>query len=154
MSGKYINYTVGLGFEDLRVGMKIEGHPVTVTESHIVTFAGLSGDYNPLHVDEEFARKTVFGTRIAHGLLVMSIASGSLGMVFAGTAVALVGFKGRFIKPVRIGDTIRPVAEVISLEEKPEYNGGIVKLKLSVINQKGETVAEGEATLIVTKSSR
>lgn len=152
MTGKYVNYTVGLGFEDLKVGMRIEGHPVTVTESHIVTFAGLSGDYNPLHVDEEFARKTIFGTRIAHGLLVMSIASGSLGMAFAGTAVALVSFKGRFVKPVKIGDTIRPVAEIVKLEEKPEYNGGIVTLKLSVVNQKGETVAEGEATLIVTKS--
>jgi len=151
---KYINYTVGLGFEDLRVGMKIEGHPVTVTEAHIALFAGLSGDFNPLHVDEEFARKTIFGGRIAHGLLVMTMASGALGMAFAGTAVAFTSFQGRFLRPVRIGDTIRPIAEVLDLEEKPEYNGGIVTLKISVVNQKGETVAEGEARLIVSKTSR
>jgi len=131
--------------------MTIEGTPVTVTEAHITLFAGLSGDYNPLHVDEEYAKKTIFGSRIAHGLLVMSLASGPLGMVFAGKAVALVELKARFLKPVRIGDTIRSVARVEELIDDVRYNGGRVKLAISVVNQKGEVVASGEAILIVSR---
>jgi len=131
--------------------MTIEGTPVTVTEAHITLFAGLSGDYNPLHVDEEYAKKTIFGSRIAHGLLVMSLASGPLGMVFAGKAVALVEFKARFLKPVRIGDTIRSIARVEELTDDVRYNGGRVKLAISVVNQKGEVVASGEAILIVSR---
>jgi len=121
-----------------------------VTDAHIAAFAGLSGDFNPLHVDEEYAKGTIFKGRIAHGLLVMSLISGSLGMTFAGTAVAFTEFRARFLKPVRPGDTIRPVAEVIGLKDEPKYNGGRVRLKINVVNQRDEVVAEGEAELIVT----
>ncbi len=146
-----VGYRVGLGYSDLEEGMTIEGTSITVTESHIVLFAGLSGDYNPLHVDEEYARKTIFGSRIAHGLLVMSLASGPLGMAFAGKAVALVEFKARFLKPARIGDTIKPIAKIAELKDDEKFNGGRVKLLISVVNQRGEVIARGEAILIVSK---
>jgi acyl dehydratase len=148
---QYIRYTIGLTYKELFVGMKIIGNPVTVTDSHIMLFAGLSGDFNPLHVDIEFAKRTLFRTRIAHGLLVMSMMSGSLGMSFAGTAIALTDFKARFIKPVKPGDTIRPIAEVTKLMDEPKYNGGKVTLKITVTNQENDIVAEGETTLLVTK---
>jgi acyl dehydratase len=143
-------YTVGLSYRELSVGQRITGHAITVTDAHIAAFAGLSGDFNPLHVDEEYAKGTIFKGRIAHGLLVMSLISGSLGMTFAGTALAFTEFRARFLKPVRPGDTIRPVAEVIGLTDEPRYNGGRVQLKITVVNQRGEVVAEGEAELIVT----
>ncbi len=113
-------------------------------------FAGLSGDFNPLHVDSEFAKKSLFKTKVAHGLLVMSMVSGALGMAFAGTAIALTEFKAKFIKPVRPGDTIRPIAEITSLVEEPRYHGGKVTLKITVINQDKDIVAEGESVLLVS----
>ena len=144
-------YKVGMGYSELEPGMVIEGHSVTITEAHITLFAGLSGDYNPLHVDEEYAKKTIFGSRIAHGLLVMALASGPLGMAFAGKAIALVEFKARFLRPARIGDTIKPVAEVVGLEDDERYNGGRARLRISVVNQRGERIAEGEALLLLSK---
>jgi len=143
-------YSVGLSYRELSVGQRITGHAITVTDAHIAAFAGLSGDFNPLHVDEEYAKGTIFKGRIAHGVLTLSFVSALLGMTFAGTLVALTEIRARFLKPVRPGDTIRPVAEVIGLKDEPKYNGGRVRLKITVVNQRDEVVAEGEAELIVT----
>lgn len=150
---KYINYVIGISYDEIKEGQVFVGHPITVTESHITIFAGLSGDFNPLHVDETFSRQSVFNSRVAHGLLVMSMMSGSLGMTFAGTAIALTEFHAKFIKPVRIGDTIRPEAEVVSKKDSKSYNGGYVTLKINIKNQNNEIVAEGSSTLLVKRSS-
>ena len=147
-------YTIGLGYEELREGMILEGHAVTVTEAHIVLFAGLSGDYNPLHLDEEFARKWFFGGRIAHGLLTVTLVSGSLGMMFAGTAIAFIEASIKFKHPVKPGDTIHPRAVVREKKDKPEYNGGIVVLEVEVVNQENTVVVEGVFKLIVVERKK
>jgi len=106
-----------LTFDDFEVGMKLISGRITVTDAHIVLFAGLSGDFNPLHVDDEFAKKTIFGSRIAHGLLTLSLLSGHMGMLVAGTAIAFLELHARFQRPVRVGDTIYGEATVV--DKKP-----------------------------------
>lgn len=99
----------GRYFEEFEIGDEVETAARTVTETDVMLFAGLSGDYNQLHTDAEFARGTLFGERIAHGLLGLSIASGlasRLGFV-EGTAEAFTGLEWKFRGPIKIGDTIR-----------------------------------------------
>ncbi|WP_069807152.1 MaoC family dehydratase [Vulcanisaeta thermophila] len=130
-----------LTYDDFQVGMKIRSQGITVTEAHIVQFAQLTGDYNPLHVDEEFARQTIFEGRVAHGLLTLSLATGLLAPLLAGTTIALLEVNAQFQKPVKIGDTIHVESEVIEKKESRKYNGGTVTFKQEVKNQRGETVA-------------
>jgi len=141
----------GLYFEDFNIGDGIETDGRTITEADIVMFAGLSGDHYKLHTDEEYAKTTVFGTRIAHGLLVLSVASGlsmQLGFM-SGTVEAFMGLEWQFRRPVFIGDTIRVRAEVKEKKEARRLGGGLVTLKVSVVNQKDETVHRGTWTLLV-----
>ena len=104
----------GLWFDDLEAGTRIESPRRTVTEADIVAFAGLSGDYNPLHTDETHARRTAFRGRIAHGLLIQSIGSGLVNQTgaFHGTIAALAEMTIRYKAPVRAGDTIGVVLTV------------------------------------------
>ncbi len=104
-----------LYFEDVEVGFRFETPSRTVTEADLVAFAGVSGDFNPLHTDAVFAARTIYGERIAHGALVLSLATGlrQRAGVFDGTLMGLLEIRTwRFIAPVRIGDTIRVVNEV------------------------------------------
>jgi 3-hydroxybutyryl-CoA dehydratase len=108
-------------------------------------FAGLSGDYNQLHTDAEYAKGTIFGRRVAHGLLVLSIASGmaaQLGFI-EGTVIAFRELTWKFSRPVFIGDTVHLEAKVTELKPIPRLGGGSVILQVAVINQLGETVARG-----------
>jgi len=117
----------------------------TVTESDLVNFAGVSGDFNPVHVDAEYARTTRFGQRVAHGLLTASIMSSLLGMKLPGPGAIYLGQTLRFLKPVFIGDTVTAHVEVTQwIAEKRR-----VVLNTWVENQRGEKVLEGEATLWV-----
>src|SRR5665213_3499437 len=93
-------------FHSLQVGHRLTGS-VTVTESHIVLASGIFGDFAPLHVDEEYAKTTPFGTRLAHGPLVVGIMSGVLGSGVGKNANGLLEQNVRFVAPVHIGDTIR-----------------------------------------------
>jgi acyl dehydratase len=131
----------GLYFEDYEVGMELETSGRTVTEADIVNFAGLTGDWNPLHTDEEFAKKGIFGRRIAHGTLIFSIMVGllvRLGHVER-TIVAFYGIdKLRFTNPVFIGDTIKAYSRVTELEDKGDF--GIVTAEARVEKQTGEIV--------------
>jgi len=111
----------------------------TITAADIDTFADLSGDHNPVHMDEEYGKKTIFGGRIAHGVISLGLLSAAMAQlpglpIFMSQSV-------RFLKPVRIGDTITASAEVIDM--RPDK--GIVTLKNTCTNQKGEVVIEGEA---------
>lgn len=128
-------------FEDFEPGMRFETAGKTITEADIVNFAGVSGDWNRIHLDEEFAKKTPFGRRIAHGLLTLSITSG-LTTRLRLTEDSLIAFYGieklRFTKPVFIGDTIRGVVEVEGKEDKGDY--GVVAFKISTLNQRDEVV--------------
>ncbi len=146
-----ISQPKGLYFEEFNIGDTIETMGRTVTEADIVNFAGLSGDFYGLHTDEEFAKKTPFGTRIAHGLLVLSIATGlamRLGFM-EGTVDAFMGLEWQFRRPVFIGDTVRVHAEVAEKKPMPRLGGGLVTLKVRILNQKDEVVQRGTWTVLV-----
>ena len=124
----------------------------TVTEDNIMTFAGLTGDYNQIHTDAEFARGTQFGQRIAHGLLGMSIAVGLLMRtgVLEGTVMAFREIvEWKFIKPVFIGDTLRVEMEVKDLKAMPRVGGGLAMVGMDVKNQKNESLMRGTLAVLV-----
>ena len=113
----------------------------TITETDIVMFAGISGDLNPIHINENYARKTFFGSRIAHGVLSMALLSAA-GTELPGLVI-LLSMSGKFLKPVRIGDTITATTEVVAVRK----DKAIVTLKTSCTNQNGEAVVEGETVV-------
>ena len=126
-------------FEEFEVGQRWVSRGRTVTEADIVNFAGLSADFFPLHIDEEYAARSRFGRRVAHGLLVLSMATG---MVPADPekVQALYGLDHvRFLRPVFIGDTIHIEMEVA--ETRPREDGsGVVSFRQTMINQQGDPV--------------
>jgi len=141
----------GQHFEDFEHGKKFITPRRTVTESDIVRFAGLSGDFNPLHMDEIFAKETPHGTRIAHGMLTASIASGLAAQagLFDGTALALMAVQMKFTAVVYPGDTLQLTLEVIGAKKTPDGMSGIVQLRTRMENHKEEIVSEGKWTLLV-----
>ncbi len=138
-------------FDDFQVGMKMKSQGLTVTETHIMQFAGLTGDYNPLHVDDLFARETIFEGRVAHGLLIQALAVGLFAPLVAGTTIALLEVHSRFLKPVKIGDTIYVESEVVDKKPSEKYNGGVITFKHEVKNQRDETVATIETKLLIAR---
>lgn len=142
----------GLYFEEFEEGQKVVSVGRTITEHDLVSFAGLSGDYNQIHTDAEFSRTTPFGQRVAHGLLGLSIASG-LAMrtgVLEGTVIAFREIESwKFIKPVFIGDTI--FVEMCITEKKalPRIGGGSLALNIEVKNQAGTVAMKGIWTVLV-----
>ncbi len=141
----------GRYFEEFEIGDTVETVSRTITETDIVLFAGLSGDYNQLHTDAEFAKGTLFGERIAHGLLGLSITSGLAARLgFAeGTAQAFTGLEWKFRGPIKIGDTIRARFEVRQKKEMQRLGGGFVTFDVAVLNQRDEKVQKGTWTLLV-----
>ena len=136
----------GMYFEDFQVGLTLTTAGRTITEADIVNFAGLSGDFNQLHTDAEYAKQGLFGRRIAHGLLVTSIASGLAAQtgILEGTTLAFREIREwKFIKPVFIGDTVHVVLEVTGTKPMPRLGGGVVEIKVDVRNQSDETVMRG-----------
>jgi acyl dehydratase len=114
-----------------------------LTEADVYLFAGISGDLNPMHVNEEYARTTPFGARVAHGLLTQALAAPLLGMKLPGQGTIAVEMMTRFKAPVYFGDTITVTGEVV--EKIPEKCW--VRVALTRLNQRGETVAEGSAVV-------
>ena len=147
----------GLYWEEWDVGAEFVSSARTITEADIVNFAGISGDYNPLHIDEEFCKNTQFGTRIAHGPLIYSIAAGLLFQLhlYDDTLIAFLGFDSlKFTKPVKIGDTVHARVEVLEKRETSKPDRGVMKRLLQVLNQKNEIVQEGvQAFLLKRKPS-
>lgn len=142
-------------WEDFQVGQKITTAAVTVTEAHIVNFAGLTGDYYPLHMDEEYAKSTVFGTRIAHGPFTFCLAVGMVGQtgIFADSLVAFVGANNlRFLAPVKAGDTIHVEVEVTAKRETSKPDRGITTMQYTIKNQRAETVATVEMNFMMYRS--
>jgi 3-hydroxybutyryl-CoA dehydratase len=115
----------------------------TVTEADVLAFAGASGDFNPLHIDEEYARKSVFGRRVAHGILTAAIISTVLGGEIPGLGTVFVELLIRFIKPVFLGDTVTAHATVTEF-----INPQRVRLMVACTNQHGEDVALGSTIVI------
>ncbi|MHB0858515.1 MAG: MaoC/PaaZ C-terminal domain-containing protein [Anaerolineae bacterium] len=141
----------GLYFEEFAVGQEVVSPARTVTEGDVMQFAGLSGDYNALHTDAEFAKATPFGQRIAHGLLGLSIASGLAARAgfMEGTVQAFTGLTWKFKSPVFLGDTIHMQGKVTRTRALPSMGGGMVVFAVTVRNQRQETVQEGEWTLLI-----
>jgi acyl dehydratase len=134
-------------FEEFVVGQTVITPARTVTEHDIVGFAGLSGDFNQLHTDAEFAKTTPFGQRVAHGLCVLSIVSG-LAVQSGAMEGTILAFREisewKFSLPVFIGDTVHAELMVAETKPFPRLGGGLVDLALTVKNQKGETVHRGK----------
>jgi acyl dehydratase len=146
----------GLYWEEWEIGAEFESPARTLTEADIVQFAGLSGDYNPLHVNEEYCKTTMFGSRIAHGPLVYAIAAGLLFQLhlYDDTLIAFLGFEDlRFTKPVKPGDTIHARVKVLEKQETSKPDRGVMKRQLQVINQRGEVVQEGRQAFLLKRKA-
>lgn len=144
---------LGRHFEDFEVGQTATSPARTMAEADILLFAGLSGDFNPLHTDAVFAAGTDYGERIAHGLLGLAMASGltwRLGWI-EGTAKAFLDLEWRFRRPIVIGDTVRCQIEVTELRDAPRMGGGLVTFGVKLVNQRDEVCQKGSWKLLVTK---
>ncbi len=141
----------GLYFEDIEVGRVMITRGRTITESDLVQFAGLTGDYNPMHTDAEYMKQSQFGQRIAHGMLTLSYAVGQayqLGFMER-TVIAFRGLEMKFSLPVFIGDTIHVELTVREKQEMRRLGGGWVTLDVKIVNQNGKTVESGSWTVLL-----
>jgi acyl dehydratase len=143
----------GLTFDQFKVGDVFVCQGRTVTEADVVNFAGVSGDYNPLHTDEEFGKTTPFGSRIAHGVLGLAIATGQANQlgVFEGTTIALMQQVIKYTGAVKFGDTIHMELRVAEKKETSKPDRGIVTFDATVLNQHGKAVLEGQWTLLMKR---
>jgi acyl dehydratase len=144
-----------LFYEDISIGEVWHTSSRTVTMADVVNFAGLSADYNRAHVDDEYAKNTVFGKRIAHGLLVLSILSGLVTRSLANqflekNFIGLINLECRFPKPTFVGDTLRGEVEVAEKRVTSKGNRGIVTFARRALNQHDEVVLESKFTLMMT----
>lgn len=136
----------GLYFEEFEQGVELVTPGRTMTETDIQLFAGLTGDYTQIHTNVEFCKDTLFGQRVAHGLLGLSIASGlgaRLGFI-EGTAVALREITWKFTGAIFIGDTIHLTIQVAQKKAMPRLGMGLITFDVSLVNQKDEVVQKGE----------
>ena len=131
-------------FEDLKIGMT-ETLSKTISEKDVLTFAEISLDNNPLHIDEEAAKKGMFGRRVAHGIFVASLISAVLGTKLPGEGTVYLGQELKFRRPVYLNDTVTAVVEVSELKLEKH----IAILKTVVVNQDGVEVITGTATVMV-----
>ena len=136
----------GYSIDEIYIGQKAS-FTKTISEHDVYTFAGICCDFNPLHVNAEYAKNTRFGERIAHGMLTASLYSTIIGMCIPGADAIFLGQSCRFVKPVRIGDTVTINAEVVNIKKEKR----IVTLKMTIVNQRGEIVIEGDATAMANK---
>lgn len=143
----------GLFFEDFEAGRTFFSASRTITEGDVMTFAGVSGDFNPLHTDETFAARTLAGTRIAHGMLSMAVATGLANQmgIFEGTTVALMQQTIQYKGMVRFGDTIRITMTVRERKETKNPGRGVVGFEVPILNQRDETIVQSEWTLMMAR---
>ncbi|MBW8012384.1 MAG: dehydratase [Chloroflexi bacterium] len=143
-------------FDDFEIGATFISQARTVTEADVVAFAGISGDFNPLHTDAEFAKNTPFGERIAHGLLVFSFATGMANWtgIFEGTTLALMEQIVRYKGAVKFGDTVHLEMEVVEKKPTSKPERGVVKFATRVLNQNDEVVQDGEWTLLMKNNNK
>ncbi|UCH87966.1 MAG: MaoC family dehydratase N-terminal domain-containing protein [Thermoplasmata archaeon] len=143
----------GRTFDEFDEGEEIMTASRTVTEADVVNFAGLSGDFNPLHTDESFAEKTPFKGRIAHGMLSMAIATGLANQmgIFEGTTLALLSQTIKYTGAVKFGDTIRLKLKVGEKKESSKSDRGIITFDNQILNQNDEIVVETQWVLMMTR---
>ncbi len=145
----------GLTYDEFEIGAKYSSQSRTVTEADVVNFAGLSGDFNPLHTDAEFASSTPHGERIAHGVLILAMATGMANWmgIFEGTTIALMEQVTRYKGAVKFGDTVHLEMQVTEKKPTSKPDRGVVKFLTRVCNQRDELVIEGEWTLLMKTKS-
>ena len=142
----------GLYFEEFAVGQVVKTLSRTVSEDAIFSFAGLTGDYNQIHTDAEFAKTTQFGKRVAHGLLGLSIATGLIMRtgLLEGTVLAFREIQEwKFVKPIFIGDTVHAVLTVAETKPLPRIGAGALISSVEVRNQTEEVLQKGTLNLLV-----
>lgn len=140
----------GKYFEEIQVGYEIISPARTITEADLVNFAALTWDTNPMHTDAEYGKTTMFGERIAHGMLGLSYAIGLVWQMgfLEGTVIAFRGLEMKFKAPLKIGDTMHVVAQV--KETKAIRGaGGMVVIELRVLNQRSEIAYQGDMTVLI-----
>jgi acyl dehydratase len=144
----------GLTFDEFEIDARFTSPGRTVTEADVVAFAGLSGDFNPLHTDAEFGKTTPFGERVAHGMLVVAMATGMANWtgIFEGTTLALMEQLIRYKGAVRFGDTVRLELQVLEKKATSKPDRGVVRFAARVCNQRDEAVIDGEWTLLMKRS--
>ncbi len=146
----------GRYWEDFTVGEVLVTGRRTVDAGDVSRYAGLSGDFNPLHTDEEFAKTTPFGTRVAHGILTLAVSNGQQNLAgwFEGTTFALLGLdKVRFSAPVKFGDTIHTEMTVRERRESSKPDRGVVTFDVAVKNQRGEAVLTYETAVLLRRKA-
>lgn len=142
----------GFHFEDLEIGQEFTSPGRTVTEADIVIFAGLSGDYNVLHTDAEHMKSSIFGERIAHGLLGLGIQQGLASRGEPAAAHGLLrSLKWKFKGPIKIGDTVHVLSRIAAKTDGPDAGRGLVTVERRLLNQRGEVVQEGETEHLVER---
>jgi 3-hydroxybutyryl-CoA dehydratase len=144
----------GRYFEEFQVGLSVASAGRTIAETDVVSFAGLSGDYNQIHTDAEFARQGMFGQRVAHGLLGLAVASGLVAQMgfIEGTVLAFRELTWKFSLPIFIGDTIHVETTVAELKPMRRLGGGAVILDVRIVNQEDKVVQRGKwVALIASK---
>ena len=140
----------GKWYNEVTVGESF-GTRLTVTETHLVLGSGMFGDFNPLHIDEEFSKDSIFGTRILHGPFTSALVAAPVGMFFAGTAIAYIEHACRFKAPVKPGDTLSTRWTVTEKLDKPRHKGGIVVMACVSTNQRGEVAVEADGKILIAR---
>lgn len=130
-------------FEDLKLGMSASVSK-TITDADIMLYAGISLDINPVHLNEEYAKNTIFKGKVAHGMMTAGLISAVLGTKLPGEGSIYLSQNIKFTAPVKVGDTITAICEIISLDEFKK----IVTLKTTCYNQEKITVLDGEAKIL------
>ncbi|MBE7437811.1 MAG: MaoC family dehydratase [Spirochaetales bacterium] len=138
-----MSYSRGKTFEEIAIG-ETASFTKTISETDVYLFAGISGDFNPLHVDEEYARRTPFQRRIAHGGLAASLVAGVLGMKLPGLGTTALEITQKFRRPVYFGDTITVTVQVIRKISRLK----VVEMKITWTNQRGEIISKGSCRVL------
>lgn len=151
MSERTLARSSGLFFEEFTPGDSVTSVGRTITETDVVNFAAISGDWNLIHTDTEYSRGHMFGQRVAHGLLILSVASGlAVRMGFMeDTILAFRGLEWKMQRPIFIGDTMRVRLTVEETKAMARLGGGLVNFKVEVLNQKDEVCQRGNWEMLV-----
>ncbi|MBP7588028.1 MAG: MaoC family dehydratase N-terminal domain-containing protein [Thermoanaerobaculia bacterium] len=146
---------MGFYYEELPEGREFACGEREIGDAEIAAFAELSGDRNPLHLDEEYARGTAFGGRVAHGALGIAVATGLMAQsgLTAGTLVALLGLDWRFVAPIRPGDRLSLKLRVAARRDLPGRDRGVVKFVAELVNQRGELAQSGEIVELIRRGA-
>jgi acyl dehydratase len=142
----------GLFYEDLTTGQRYVSGARTVTETDLVMFSMLSGDWNPIHADEVFSSATNFGRRVVHGLFGMALLTGLMDRAgwFATSGIAMLGVDGwRFVTPIFVGDTLHVVMEIQEVRLASSRDRGIAGRRFTLVNQRDEVVQEGDIPMLI-----